>query len=212
MRLSYTLEKLEKLGIEECIAAIREQRQVIREHRDQKGDDRCWLDDYYVWVMLNDTSADLPSEVLTQAGPPMPSFEEGMRCCRDFYNFRRRGEADTTPSDAVLDPTQWDGDLAGMSNEELVKELMRIQQAIRTHRDISGRLACRSGRPRTFEDDRALYVVLPEKIPADFRLPPEDEFLGEAKSPRAGCPSFWRSHAGCSVGKHNLHQWGPCGK
>ncbi len=81
--------------------------------------------------------------------------------------------------------------------------MMRLEDGLRIHRDISGR-------PRTIEDDRVLYSVLPEKIPADFRLPPRSEFLGEVRSPHAGCPAFWRSHNGCSATRHDLHQWGPC--
>lgn len=65
--------------------------------------------------------------------------------------------------------------------------------------------------PGTADDDRALYAILPEKMPADLRLPPEDHFLGETKSPDAGCPAFWRSHDGCGP-ECNLHQWGPCKK
>jgi hypothetical protein len=91
-----------------------------------------------------------------------------------------------------------------MTREELALEHARLGAAILRHRDIADR-------PRTADDDRALYAVLPEKLPADFRLPPEDEFLGEAKAPHAGCPSFWRSHAACPAA-HDLHRWGPCGK
>jgi hypothetical protein len=44
-----------------------------------------------------------------------------------------------------------------------------------------------------------LYALLPERLPADTRLPPRPEFLGEKKAPHAGCPSYVRSHAGCST-------------
>jgi hypothetical protein len=163
----------------------------IREHRDQKGDDRCWLDDYGVWEMLPDS-------------PPMPrlSLEDGMKCCNEFWAFRRTNFPDPVPSDAILDPNFWDDDLIEMSAEELAEEFVRLCRAVRAHRDVAGR-------PRTISDDQALYTVLPEKIPADFRLPPEEEFLGEAKSPNAGCPAFWRSHKNC-LAECNLHKWGPC--
>ncbi len=90
-----------------------------------------------------------------------------------------------------------------MQHAELVETLFALQQSIRAHRDIFSK-------KRTLEDDRTLYALLPEKIPADFRLPPEPEFLGEAKAPRAGCPSFWRSHSTCATSDHDLHKWGPC--
>lgn len=62
--------------------------------------------------------------------------------------------------------------------------ILQCRNAIRAHRDARG-------------DDRLPYAVLPEKIPCDFRLPPEAEFLGEAIAPHAGRPSFWRSHSAC---------------
>jgi hypothetical protein len=85
----------------------------------------------------------------------------------------------------------------------MMAEMARLKHAIRTHRDIKDR-------PRSIEDDRVLYAVMPEKIPGNFQLPPIDEFLGRAKE-GAGCPTFWESHEKC-VGGCNVHAWGPCGK
>ena len=177
------------------IAAIRKRRQVVRVHRDATGDDRCWVSDYLVWEMLNDT---LRVSVVFQF-----SMEQKMARCRLFYEHRRADAPDPIPEDATLDPLQWDNDLWKMMPDELFAKLIRIQEAIRCHRNIFGR-------PRTIEDDRKLYSVLPEKIPADFRLPPEKEFIGRSLQ-HAGCPNFWDSHATCG---HlcNLHQWGPCGQ
>jgi hypothetical protein len=96
-----------------------------------------------------------------------------------------------------------------MGHDKLLDELVKLQDAILAHREVGNK-------PRTVEDDRQLYRVLPEKLPADFRLPPKEDFLGEAKAPTAGCPSFWRSHFGCSgCGEcaqkaSDLHKWGPC--
>lgn len=185
--------KLQNLTEKEIREAILERRRVIRESRDARGDDRCWLDYYLVWGMLDGT-------------PPVPPVEyllagEGMRQCALFYCFRRLESKDPTPKDAILDPGRWDEDLLGMTVGQLRDELIRIQAFIRRHRDISGR-------PRTVEDDKMLYSVLPEKIPADFRLPPEEGFLGNAQL-HAGCPAFWDSHAACDH-SCNLHQWGPC--
>lgn len=174
--------------------AIIQRRSVIRHHRDQRLDDRCWLDDYLVWAMRADSPADLSSP---------PRFEEAMRRCRQFYFCRRATTKDSAPVDAIFDKSQWDADLVSMTKEQLANELMHIQEAIRRHRDIDNR-------PRSANDDRLLYSILPEKIPADLRLPPEGEFLGEAKAPHAGCPAFWKSHANCPAAAHNLHQWGPC--
>lgn len=171
-------------------------RTAIRTHRDTRGDDRCWLDDYFVWNLIEGTPT-------VPAGEP--PFDEGMDICRTYFKFRNATVPDPTPPDAVTDPTQWDNDLNNMNEQQLAAELTRLKNAIRAHRDIAGR-------PRTADDDRTLYAVLPEKIPCDFRLPPEADFLGEAKVPHAGCPSFWRSHAACPAPCHDFTRWGPCGK
>lgn len=173
--------------------SIRRLRSAVREHRDQKGDDRCYLDDAAFWTVLDDAATRVA----------LPSFGEGMRRCREFYAHRRAETADPIPPDAILDPARWDEDLAAMSGSDLTRTYAALAAAIRGHREVTGR-------PRALEDDRRLYAVLPERLPADFRLPPIEEFLGEAKSPCAGCPSFWRSHLGCGTDDHDLHRWGPC--
>jgi len=169
---------------------IGELRTVIRYHRDQKGDDRCWLDDFLVWKKV--TGKDITE---------LPTYEEGMAKCRSYFRLRSMKSLDPTLANAVIDPGKWDDDLATMDEEQLRRECLRIEQAIRKHDAIVGR-------ERTVDDDRELYSVLPEKIPADFRLPCEKDFLGTTKT-SAGCPQFWKSHSSCS-GEHNLHQWGPC--
>lgn len=194
MRLPSHPRLLARLSSFEIKKAILERRQVIREHRDQLGDNRCWLDDYLVWDMLDD-SPSLPLD--------LPTFINGMIECEKFYNFRRADNKDQPPPQANFDPALWDKDLDDMTPTLLWFELAKTQRRIRHHRDIFGR-------NRSIDDDRELYNVLPEKIPADFRLPPREEFLGEARSPTAGCPAFWRSHQQCAARSHNLHCWGPC--
>ncbi len=177
---------------------IRKIRQGIRSHRYAKGDDRCWLDDYPVWASISGST-----------WPPMrlPPKEEMMAKCREFYTYRRAETADPVPADAIISPRDWNADLLGLGAKELLRKLKQLEEAIARHRDIVGR-------PRTCDDDRALYAVLPEKMPSDFRLPPEDEFLGEAKAPTAGCPAYWRSHQDCPnrVSGCNVNKWGPCTK
>ena len=194
MRLPNHPRILARFNHTELLEAILERRKVIREHRDQVGDDRCWLDDYLVWDMLDDSM----SRPLA-----LPTFTDGMNKCEIFYIFRRAENKDPTPKSAILNPTLWDKDLDHLTPSQLWYELSRLQNAISKHRDIFDR-------NRSIDDDRELYNVLPEKIPADFRLPPKEEFLGEAKAPTAGCPSFWRSHGQCTTRDHNFHCWGPC--
>jgi hypothetical protein len=193
MRLSADPFKLVKMSPDELREAIVERRAAIRAHRNAKLDDRCWLDDYAVWDMAEGSPADITAPLL---------FEEGMSRCREYYLYRR---SDKAPESAATATVIHDNDLEPLTQPQLAKALIALQDAIKSHRDIKDR-------PRNLDDDRALYDALPEKIQADFRLPPEPDFLGEAKAPHAGCPSFWRSHAKCPVGKHNMHKWGPCRK
>ena len=174
------------------ILRIKKLRSVIREHRDQKGDDRCWIDDYMVWNELPETKKKIH----------LPTYDEGMERCRKFYENRNSDHVDEMPKEAICDQTRWDEDLSGMNYQQLIGELFKLEDAIKKHYQITGR-------ERTFHDDQELYDVLPEKIPADFRLPCKEEFLGTAK-PGAGCPNFWRSHQYCETEKHDLHEWGPC--
>lgn len=169
-------------------------RKAIRAHRDARGDDRCWLDDYSVWALIKG-SFPVPRR--------LPAFEEAMDMCRAFYKLRRAENADAAPPEAVADPALWDRDLESMDEEMLADALQKLHVAIRGHRDAAGA-------PLTLADDRKLYAALPENLPADFRLPPERDFLGEGQAPHAGCPSFWRSHARCEGALHDLHRWGPC--
>lgn len=178
----------------QLIDEIKAIRNEIRYHRDQKGDDRCWVDDVRLWTLLPDAS---PKPTA------LPPFEEMMKRCGAFYRNRRADLPDIVPPDAIQNPAEWDNDLGSMGEEILKKELDKLLQAIKLHRDISGR-------ERTLDDDRALYRVLPEKRTADFRLPAEADFLGEARAPKAGCPSFWRSHKTCPSDHHDIHRWGPC--
>lgn len=194
MRLSCERTLLSQLELPDIGVAVLERRAAIQRHHDMCGDDRCWFDDYAVWEMLDDS-------------PPAPSllppFEDAMALCQLFYHLRRSDTLDPMPPDAILDDNKWDDDLSPMTKDQFLDELVRIQETIRRHRDIKDR-------PRTIEDDRLLYAVLPEKIPADFRLPAQEDFLGEARSPHAGCPAFWRSHGTCASASHNFHRWGPC--
>ena len=195
MQLPTNTEKLINIGLSKklLVSEIKKRRRAIRKHRDQKLDDRCWLDDYWLYEFLEDA---LPSPTR------LPNFTEMMERCREFYTLRRKAEPDPIPSDAILDCNHWNEDLKFLDENGLCTELHKIQCALSNHRDVSAG-------PRSVQSDRELYGVLPEKIPADFRLPEEADFLGERKSPHAGCPSFWRSHMNCTK-PCDIHSWGPC--
>lgn len=165
-------------------------RVAIRKHRDQKGDDRCWVDDYWLYDLLPGNKKRLPSHI---------AYEEGMQCCIDFFEHRK-SEPVYVQQEKTMIPEYKDDDLDVMNNRELTLELARLRHAIKQHMHIS--------RKKTLQDDKLLYFVLPEKVPADFRLPNRQEFIEGVKS-GCGCPNFWKSHEQCS-GEHNYHAWGPC--
>lgn len=67
-----------------------------------------------------------------------------------------------------------DIDLGGMGASKLRKELKRVRNGIRQHRDAKGHDRC-------WENDWDMYKLLPESKDADFTLPPEEEFLENCK-------------------------------
>lgn len=199
-----TTEKVDS-QIDHMKTKVREARNVIRWHRDQKGDDRCWLDDYRVWKLIGVK----PLPVLSSEVNEQQCLAE----CEKYFFNRSTEEADPVPANAIVDPERWDDDLRSATLAGLDHEMDRIKKAITEHYNAGRyyKLRRRRSRPRNYLDDRRLYAVLPERLPADMRLPPHDEFLGSTK-PGAGCPAFWASHRHCSMTVHDLHIWGPCHK
>lgn len=191
-RLPATKKELKSLSYAQLCAAILERRSILRESRDAKGDDRCFITDYLVEDFLIDT-------------PVRPAFtaKELLRKCQQFYEYcgthNKMPVAQPAPSHPNSDT--WDDDLFDPNFDKL-DELVKIQKAAEHFRDVA------AFRHRSIIDYRRLYSILPEKIEADYTLPPMNEFLGVAK-PNAGCPHFMDSHANC--GKScNLYKWGPC--
>ncbi|MEK7552671.1 MAG: hypothetical protein AAB505_01015 [Patescibacteria group bacterium] len=198
MRLPHDLEALREKGLTrtQLEEAIKERRRTIRSHRDETWDDRCHLDDFLLYEHLDD-SPSTPSK--------LPTEEEMMRRCKEFYEYRRAETADRPDPDVatIIDKRRWNEDLLPMDREGLLEKLYRIQQTIKKHRDIDGR-------SRTVDDDRELYRVLPENVMADFRLPPRDKFLGKDEGSCSGCRPFWKSHQDCSVKRCNFTAFGRC--
>jgi hypothetical protein len=71
-----------------------------------------------------------------------------------------------------------DEDVGKMSLVEAYKEVLRLRQAIRLHRDERGHDRC-------WLDDQRLYQTLGEGV-GDLTLPPKCEFL-------TNCEIFWLS-------------------
>lgn len=55
-------------------------REGIRNHRDQKGDDNCWLDDYALYGLL-------PEKI--KADPQLPDKQLMMLNCSRYYDCRK---------------------------------------------------------------------------------------------------------------------------
>lgn len=184
------------LSMSELRTEIAERRRILREHRDAKGDNRCWISDYSIFAFLED------SEPLTRPADHKEFFEQFLRKCADFHRFNNATHLDPTPITAILDPAKWDVDISKMDYAELFKELMKLQTASFNLREISKR------RPTTCDDYRILYQVLPEKIPADLRLPDVERFVGRSEIPTESCPNFLDSHKDCNPKTCNLFEWG----
>ncbi|MGV8142713.1 MAG: hypothetical protein ACP5NS_03705 [Candidatus Pacearchaeota archaeon] len=171
---------------------ILELRNAIRYARNQVGDDRCWIDYWRGYRLLQDTD----TSQLT-----LPDRERGMQICTSFYRFRKQAQSRIPRK--IMSEQRWDEDLEEKSEPFLKVTLEELEMAWRKHRDTQVDQL-------TIGDDLSLYKQLPEHLhtPRDFRLPPRNEFLGTAKD-CAGCPNFWTSHANCKS-EHNPHAWGPC--
>ena len=62
-----------------------------------------------------------------------------------------------------------DEDIQGLSRDELIAEVKRLRDGIRTHRDSSGHALC--------WHHPQLWGLLPEPIPENIRVPAWPQFL-----------------------------------
>jgi hypothetical protein len=75
-----------------------------------------------------------------------------------------------------------DSDLQTMNRLSLEKEVMRLRNAIRYHREQTLDNRC-------WLDDAKLYEVLPDEVLYDTTLPPKETFLHH-------CEHFWECRQG----------------
>ncbi len=66
-----------------------------------------------------------------------------------------------------------------LSNKHLIKEIIKLRNSIRLHRDEKGHDRC-------WLDDERLYSILPENLKGDLSLPPKCEFL-------ENCEKYWET-------------------
>jgi hypothetical protein len=72
---------LEPMTAEEMKAEIIKLREAIRYHRDQKGDDRCWVDDLRLYEIL--------PEGAVGYDPTLPPEDVFLENCKRFYKSRQ---------------------------------------------------------------------------------------------------------------------------
>jgi len=162
---------------EDLIGAIRAIRKSVREHRDQVGDYRCWVDDE---VLYHRTLPELINKT-----PAVPSKKDFADYCESYFcNRQDPSERETEiPLDSSVGPLEFhydkslDNDLKNLGISELQSELDDWYSFINKHR-LKGQ------RDRTFEDDKELYMRLPERKSAITKLPPKELFIG------GNCPAY----------------------
>lgn len=156
---------------------LRDWRRIIRWHRDQSGDDRCWLDDYQVYEMV------LGLPALNVLFPP----DQRLSLCRQYHRDRSSPELPCPSPRRKNCPRDYE--LRHCTAARLAEELEIIRAQVQAHHDLG------DGQ-RTAADDRALYAILPDGIAADQRLPAEAEFL-------PSCEKFFDSR----TTPPKLHEW-----
>lgn len=78
-------EDIKNMSVSQLQEEIMKLRKGIRTHRDQKGDENCWLDDQmYLYGLL-------PEKI--GANPELPDKELMMLNCSRYYDCRKSGNA-----------------------------------------------------------------------------------------------------------------------
>ena len=146
-------------------------RMVIRHHRDQIGNARCWLDDSRMYADV------IPGcKRLTV----VPDEDEMMRRCARFRN-RRQCPYEAQGAAFIPYYLSWDDDIHTLGRTALVREIMMLVLGVTAHWLVGDER-------RTWVHYHDLYMLLPEQLPAITRLPPN--FLEGS----VGCRAF---HANC---------------
>lgn len=75
---------LREMSEQQLMGEVMKLREGIRKHRDQKGDENCWLDDqFYLYELL-------PEKI--NADPQLPDKELMMVNCSRYYDCRKAGK------------------------------------------------------------------------------------------------------------------------
>lgn len=81
---------LDNMSLIELQQEVMKLRNSIRYHRDQKGHDRCWIDDYKLYALLEDIDQ-------TSINYQMPDKKCFLDNCEKYYNERIRQTDIETP-------------------------------------------------------------------------------------------------------------------
>jgi hypothetical protein len=77
-------EDVQGMSVYELMREVMILRNGIRKHRDQKGDENCWLDDqFYLYGLL-------PEKI--NADPQLPDKDLMMLNCSRYYDCRKAGK------------------------------------------------------------------------------------------------------------------------
>ena len=79
----HVLTEDDRLRILQLINTVDDYKEAIRQHRDERGDDRCWIDDKKLYNRTIGAG---------QVNTALPPFEEMMNNCKRFFSSRQDPE------------------------------------------------------------------------------------------------------------------------
>lgn len=105
----------------ELVAEVVRLRNAIREHRDQKGDDRCWMDDSKLYAALPEASG---------IEPILPPPEEMLSNCKRFIASRHVGGTPyVSPNEEIKKLRE--------ENERLRQEICDVDGSEKAQNDVN---------------------------------------------------------------------------
>jgi hypothetical protein len=112
MAVDVGLSVIDRDAVRAALARIAELETAIRKHRDQRGDDRCWLDDHDLYAHVG-----IPADHDSR----LPPKEEFLESCQRFWE-QRRAPHDLDPSPGCMTIRQQQARIAEL--EQLNRRLL----------------------------------------------------------------------------------------
>ena len=117
-------KKIMNESLQKKVVALTQENTVlktaIRKHRDQRGDDRCWMDDDELYRVLNEPLFDRP----------MPSPDKMLKNCEKFISLRTKPGSKTDDTSAS---GRW---VSRAELEEQRAAFERVNDLVRKIRDL----------------------------------------------------------------------------